>query len=168
MLPPEYYSTALLNKTPPAGGPTDTGGKFSPSNPSPNFAYTKDPNVNVGKYGVKITKDDMAKANKNGMAWDDFNEFSHWLGGFAHNTPDYGSVSPYYRTYPGGKINGADIAVLMAKGDPKVNEIIGRNIAKPGEVPLFGAEDSSALNQLIAAQRASYAGPDYSSLVKPK
>lgn len=166
MLPADYYSDTLLPKTA-GGGGTDLTKGFSPANPSPNFTYTKDPNVNVGKYGVKITREDMAKANKNGMAWGDFNEFSHWLGGFAHNAPDYENVSPYYRTYPGGKINGADIAVLKAKGDPQVNAILNRNIAGPGEVPMFGAEDSDALNQLIAAHKTQ-AGPDYSVLIKSK
>jgi hypothetical protein len=172
---PEFYKGKLIPRSAilPDTDTGDTGGgnetiPYSPTNPSPNFSYTKDPNVNIGKYGVKITKDDMAAANKNGMGWNDFNEFSHWLGGFAHNPVDYDSVSPYYRTYPNGNINGADIAVLKAKGDPKIDAIIARNIASPGEVPMFGPEDSDMLKKLISVQNSPSTGVDYTQLVKPK
>lgn len=163
MLGSDYYRAALLG-TPDDGGGGDVNKGYSPSNPSPNFTYTKDPGVNIGRYGVRITKDDMANANQRGMDWNNFNEFSHWYGA-SHKPVDFGSVSPYYRTYPNGKINGGDIAILKGKDDPKIDEILSRNIAKPGEVPMFGPEDSDLLKKLIAAHNTPV---DYMQLVKSK
>lgn len=171
MLPAAYYQSALVkNQTPvvpegEASGPGDPDEKkpISPTNPSPNFTYTKDPNVVIGKYGLKITPDDMANANKNGMDWRNFSEFAHWYGG-NKKAVDYNDVAPYYRTYPNGQIDGRDIAVLKAQGDPKIDAILNRNIAKPGEVPLFGTDDSDLLKQLVAAQKKPTV--DYMSLVK--
>lgn len=173
MLPAAYYQSALVKNTMPSAVPVDDSvpgdpdekKPISPTNPSPNFTFTKDPNVVIGKYGLKITPDDMANANKNGMAWNNFNEFAHWYGG--NRKPiDYNDVAPYYRTYPNGQIDGRDIAVLKAQGDPKIDEILSRNIAKPGEVPLFGTDDSDHLKQLVAARKAGGIPVDYMSLVK--
>lgn len=167
MLPQSYYQNALIGGTDDGGGDKDAPTKISPSNPSPNFTYTKDPNVVIGKNGVKITTADMADADKNGMNWKgNFGEFAHWLGGFAHKPVDYGSVSPYYRTYPNGKINGADIAILKSKGDPKIDAVLSRNIAGPGEVPMYGPDDSDAIKGLVAAHKSGMGNIDYSSLLK--
>src|ERR1700761_1440311 len=130
MLGNQDYEAAL--------GPSDGGG--DPRDNAPTYTKTNDPNVMIGRYGVKITKDDLDQANKNGMAWQDLPAFADWLGGWAKKMPDFGNVSPYYRTYPQGKINGGDVALLMSKNDPQINTILQRNIAKPGEVPMFGAE----------------------------
>lgn len=162
MLGSDYYRSTLLG-TDETGGGGDAGKAYSPSNPSPNFSYTKDPNVNIGKYGQPITKQDMDKANKLGMTWGNFNEFSHWFGG---SRDPFAGVSPVYRTYPNGQIKGGDIALLRAKQDPQIDAILSRNIAKPGEVPLFGPEDSDLLNKLIAAQKSPPV--DYMKLVKSK
>lgn len=172
MLPAAYYQSALVNnKTPIVNvadnsvdpGDPDEKKPISPTNPSPNFTYTKDPNVMIGKYGLKITPADMQNANDNGMDWKDLSEFAHWYGG--NKKPvDYDSVSPYYRTYPNGNIQGKDIAVLKAQGDPKIDEILNRNIAKPGEVPMYGPEDSDMIKALIKAKNSP--SVDYMSLVK--
>lgn len=162
MLGSDYYRSTLLGAAGDGGGGGDANKGYSPSNPSPNFNFTKDPNVNIGKYGQPITKQDMDKANKLGMAWGNFNEFSHWFGG---SRDPFAGVSPVYRTYPNGQIKGGDIAMLKAKEDPKIDEIINRNIAKPGEVPMFGPEDSDLLKKLITAHSTPV---DYMQLVKSK
>lgn len=163
----DFYRSALIGGKVPVtdGGGGDESKGYSRTNPSPNFTYTKDPNVNIGKYGIRITKDDMENANKRGMGWNNFDEFSHWFGA-SHKPVDFEGISPVYRTYPNGQIKGADIAILKAKGDPKIDEILSRNIAKPGEVPLFGPEDSDLLNKLIAEQKNPTI--DYMKLVKSK
>lgn len=172
MLPAAYYQSALIKNNTPAvidsdggGGDPDEKKPISPTNPSPNFTYTKDPKVVIGKYGLKITPDDMANANKNGMDWRDFGEFAHWYGG-NRKAVDYNDVAPYYRTYPNGQIDGREIAILKAQGDPKIDAILNRNLAKPGEVPLFGTDDSDHLKQLVAARKVGGAPVDYMSLLK--
>jgi hypothetical protein len=152
----DYYKSVLLKKPSADDGPGD----------SMNYKMTADPNVVIGKYGVRISKDDMEKFNKDGMKWSNFPEFANWLGGWAHNPVDYDAEPQYYRTYPNGNLAGSDIAVLRAKGDPKINAILGRNIAKPGEVPMFGPEDSDMLKQLIANHKNP--AVDYMALVKSK
>lgn len=161
MLGSDYYRSTLLGAAGDGGG-GDVNKGYSPSNPSPNFTYTRDPNVNIGKYGQPITKQDMDKANRLGMSWGNFNEFSHWFGG---SRDPFDNVSLVYRTYPNGQIKGGDIALLKAKQDPKIDEIISRNIAKPGEVPMFGPEDSDLLKKLITAHNTPV---DYMQLVKSK
>lgn len=162
MLGSDYYRSTLLGTAGDGGGGGDANKVYSPSNPSPNFRFTKDPNVNIGKYGQPITKQDMDKANNLGMTWGNFNEFSHWFGG---SRDPFAGVSPVYRTYPNGQIKGGDIALLKSKEDPQIDAILSRNIAKPGEVPLFGPEDSDLLKNLITAHNTPV---DYMQLVKSK
>jgi hypothetical protein len=162
MLTNQDYAAALTPGTDPnidpnAGDPTDT---------SPRYTRTKDPNVMIGRYGVKITKDDMDNANKQGMSWDNLDHFADWLGGWAHQVPDFGQVQPYYRTYPSGKIDGGDIALLMAKNDPSINKILQRNLAKDGEVPMFSADDSDTLKSVIANQKKQMTDEQYIALAK--
>lgn len=136
-------------------GDTKDGGKKPTAKPSPNYTPTKDPNVMMGKYGVPITRAQFEHANNNGYAWKDLDAYADYVGGFAHPIQNPIPISPYYRSYGGQpNINGVDIAVLAAKNDPKVNEIINRNIAPKGQVPMYGSEDADALRKLIANERA--------------
>lgn len=129
----------------------------NPEDPiSSNYTTTKDPNVVIGKYGVPITYDNFLHANKNGYAWHDFHAYADYVGSWAHKGVLPQPVSPYYRAYgQSTNINGGDIAVLQARyaNDPKVSEILQRNIAKPGEVPMFGGSDADTIRQLIAKEQ---------------
>lgn len=154
------YAAALTPKAETADGPGN------PEDTSPRYTKTKDPNTMIGRYGVKITKDDMDNANKNGMAWNNLDSFADWLGGWAHQVPDFKSVAPYYRTYPTGKIDGGDVALLMAKNDPSINKILQRNIAQDGDVPMFGADDSDLLKKIIQKQRQGTTDEQYMALAK--
>lgn len=116
---------------------------------SVNYSDTKDPNVKIGKYGVKITKDDLDYANSHGYAWQNLDAYADYLGGWAHKLPVYKQSHPYYRTYPTGQISAADMALLEARDDPKVNAILQRNIAGQGEIPQYGEGDSDYLKALI-------------------
>lgn len=135
MLTKEYYEKALLKRPITEPGAPST---------SPNYKKTDDPNVVIGKHGVKITKADMDKANKSGMAWMSFDSYADWYGGWAKKVPDQ-NTHPYYRTYPSGKIDAGDMELLMAKDDPAINDILKRNLVGAGEVPLFGENDSDML-----------------------
>jgi hypothetical protein len=117
-----------------------------------NYSATDDPNVYLGKNGVKITRQEFNNANKNGFAWNSFEDYADYVGGWAHNGSDF-NISPYYRTYGGNNISGADIALLHAQNDPAINQILQRNIARPGEVPMYSQDDSDAINKLIARNK---------------
>lgn len=124
--------------------------------PSKNYKATDDPNVVIGKYGVKITKAEFEHANQNGYAWKDFPAYADYVGGWARPITNPVSVSPYYRHYGNGQnISGADIAILQAKysNDPQVQAILQRNIAKPGEVPMFSPQDGDAIKQLATKEK---------------
>jgi hypothetical protein len=160
MIDNNYYEQVLLKK--PISG--DKEGEDG----NPNYKRTADPNVFIGRHGIRITKKDMDDANKNGMAWTTMENFADWLGSWGKKVPDFKNLSPVYRTYPEGKIDGGDIAILMAKDDPSINKILARNIAKQGEAPMFGAEDSDSLRALIAANKSEPTNVDYMSVIKPK
>lgn len=124
---------------------------------TPNYTPTKDPNVVIGKYGAPITYDEFVKANNNGYAWKDFPAYADYVGGWARPNKPLGlPPPPYYRTYGGGaNINSGDIAILQSRyaDEPKVQQILQRNIAKSGEVPMYGPEDSDVIRQLILQEK---------------
>lgn len=120
----------------------------------PNYTPTKNPNVVMGKYGVPITKAQFEHANANGYAWKDFNAYADYVGGWAKPINNPVQVAPVYRAYGGTpNISGADVAVLAAKNDPQINQIIQKNIGKPGEVPMYAAEDADKVRALIQRER---------------
>ncbi len=128
---------------------------------SQNYTKTKDPNVVIGKHGVPITRADFEHANKNGYSWKDFDAYADYVGGWAKPITNPTPVSPYYRAY-GQQTNipGADIAILQAKyaDDPTVSKILNSNIAKPGEVPMYGATDADTIRQLVAREKLTAMG----------
>lgn len=109
----------------PGGG--DETKPYSPSNPSPNFTYTKDPNTVIGKNGVTITRDQMNTANTNGMKWSDFNEYAHWRGGFDHNPKEDPSMPPVINSkstpLPSDKAAGLSSNYYPSKGMPSAPAI---------------------------------------------
>ncbi len=114
----------------------------------------------MGKYGVPITQQEFEQANKNGYAWKDLDAYADYVGGWAHPDTNQQPVSPYYRTYGGGpNINGGDVAILQARyaNVPQVQQALNRNVAKPGEVPLFGPQDADLIRALIAKEKATAA-----------
>lgn len=123
--------------------------------PGKNYTPTSDPNVVIGKHGARITRADFEHANKNGYAWKDFDAYADYTGSWAHPIAET-QYAPMYRAY-GQKepINGIDVRILAAKNDPKINAILARNIAKPGEVPMFGPDDSDTIKMLIAAEKVN-------------
>lgn len=123
--------------------------------PDKNYTTTADPNVVIGKHGARITRADFEHANKNGYAWKDFDAYANYVGSWAKPIVDT-QYAPMYRAYAQKEpINGIDIRMLAAKNDPKINAILQRNIAKPGEVPMFGADDSDVIKGLIAAEKVN-------------
>lgn len=124
-------------------------GIVPPNAKSPNYTDTQDPNVKIGKHGVKITQEDFENANKNGYAWKDLNAYADWLGGWAKKLPTFKKDYPYYRTYPNGKLSATDMALLEAKDDPKINAILQRNIAGEGQIPQYGENDSDYLKSAV-------------------
>jgi hypothetical protein len=50
-----------------------------------------------------------------------------------------------------------DVAILHAKygDDPKISQILQRNIAKPGEAPMYGPEDADVIRKLITKERVT-------------
>lgn len=130
-----------------------------PGGASPNYKPTKDPNVVIGKHGAPITYDEFVKANKNGYAWKDFPAYADYVGGWARPTPAQTTPPPpYYRAY-GQQTNipSGDVAILQARyaDDPKISQILQNNIAKEGEVPMFGVGDSDVIRQLIAKEKVA-------------
>jgi hypothetical protein len=130
--------------------------------PIKNYTKTSDPNVVIGRHGAKITMQDFEHANKNGYAWKDFDSYADYVGGWARPVTTPIPIANQYRAY-GQKepINGGDIAILAAKNDPKVNEIITRNIAKAGEVPMYGPDDADIIKALIAKEKLAAQGSHY-------
>lgn len=126
---------------------------------SPNYTKTKDPNVVIGKYGVPITMDDFKHANANGYAWKDLDAYADYVGGWSRPiAPSQTTSPPYYRTYGGTpNIPTGDVELLKAKyaDDPKIQTILNRNIAKPGEVPMFGVSDADLIHQLITKEKVT-------------
>lgn len=124
------------------------------SDEPPNFTPTKDPNVVIGKLGARITMDGFKHANANGYAWNDFPAYADWMGSWARPITTPMPISPYYRAYGGTpNISGGDIAILAAKNNPQINTILQRNIAKDGDVPMYGPEDADAIRALIQHER---------------
>lgn len=125
-----------------------------------NYTDTADPNVKIGKYGVKITKADLDYANSHGYAWNNLDSYADYLGGWAHKLPVFKKEYPYYRTYPNGQISAGDMALLEAHDDPKINSILQRNIAGDGQIPQYGTDDSDVLKayikQLPAARQDNF------------
>ncbi len=130
-------------------GPGDGG--------SPNYTPTPDPKVVIGKHGATITYDDFVNANKNGYAWKDFPAYADYVGGWAKPLPKESvPPPPYYRHYPAGpNIPTAAIELLKARyaDDPKVGQLLQRNAAKPGEVPMYGPDDGDVIKALIAKEQ---------------
>lgn len=123
-----------------------------------NYTTTDDPNVVVGKYGVPITKAEFEHANANGYAWKDFPSYADYIGGWAKPITNPVPIHPYYRHYGNGQnISGADVAIIQAKynNDPKVQAVLNRNIAKPGEVPMFSPQDGDIIKQLATKERVT-------------
>lgn len=120
---------------------------------STNYTNTPDPNVKIGKHGLRITKDDFENANKNGYAWKNLDAYADWLGGWAKKLPVVKAEHPYYRTYPSGQISAGDMALLEARDDPKVNAILQRNIAGKNEIPQYGENDSDYLKAIIKGSK---------------
>jgi len=124
---------------------------------SPNYTPTADPKVVIGKHGATITYDEFLNANKNGYAWRDFPAYADYVGGWAQAAPrENVPPPPYYRTGTGRpNIPTADIALLKARyyDDPKISEILNRNSAPKGEVPMFGADDGDIVRALIAKEK---------------
>lgn len=130
-----------------------------PDEGSPNYTKTKDPNMVIGKYGVPITMDQFKHANANGYGWVDFDSYANYVGGWARPiTPSQTTPPPYYRTYGGTpNIATGDIELLKAKyaDDPKVQTVLNRNIAKDGEVPMYGLSDADLIRQLITKEKVT-------------
>ena len=130
-----------------------------PGKVNPNYTATNDPDVVIGKHGAVITKKDFEQANKNGYAWKDFPAYADYVGGWARELPKQSTPPPpYYRTYGGTpNIPTADIEILKAKyaNDPKVSQILNRNIAKDGEVPLYGVSDADIIRDLITKEKVT-------------
>lgn len=127
--------------------------KLLPYDPNQkNYTPTNDPNVFMGRNGYRITKQafDQEQNDPKSLNWRSFDDYANWIGGWAHPDKPLPKVSPYYRTYPEGKINGGDILQLYMRRDPKIDAILGRNVAAPGEVPQYGPEDSDLIRQMIA------------------
>lgn len=139
---PPGNAAAIIDdpKKPKKAGPT----------PDPiNHTPTADPNVFIGKNGARITMDQF-KANQAGqMPFTDFHQYANWIGGWDSPHPQP-AIHPYYRTYPQGKVSGMDVFNLYQQKDPKINAILDRNIAKPGEVPMYGPDDADMIKALIA------------------
>lgn len=134
--------------------PTIDVAKILPSSDTTNFTTTKDPNVVIGKLGARITMDDFKHANANGYAWKDFPAYADWVGSWARGGGNTMPISPYYRAYGGTpNISGGDVAILAAKNNPQINTILQRNIAKAGEVPMYGPEDADAIRALVQHER---------------
>ncbi len=138
---------------------------IGPGDGSLNFTKTADPKVVIGKYGVPITFDEFEHANKNGYAWRTFDDYADYVGGWAKPIKDPIPIAPYYRAY-GQKepISGGDIAILLAKDDPNIRKAMSRNIAKEGEIPMFGPADADLIRGLITrekVQAASSNDPSY-------
>lgn len=153
MKPSEIQAAIKLGKSF-SDSPTEKSGDAPVS---PNFTPTKDPNVVIGKYGAPITYDEFVKANKNGYAWKDFSAYADYVGGWARpNKPLAPPPPPYYRAYGGGEnINSGDVAILQTRyaDEPMVQQILQRNIAKTGEIPMFGADDADAIKALILKEK---------------
>lgn len=123
---------------------------------SPNYTVTKDPNVVMGKHGVQITYDDFVNANKNGYAWKDFPAYADYVGAWAKPISNQENPPPYYRVYGGQpNIPAADVDLIRAKysDNPQVQQALGRNIAKPGELPQFANTDADMIRQLIVNEK---------------
>ncbi len=152
-------NSLLAGNTPPAGPPTQQlGVKIDPdkilASGDPNYTPTKDPNVVIGKHGVPITMADFQHANANGYAWKDFPAYANYVGGWAKPITNPIPIQPVYRAYGGTpNISGGDVAILAAKDNPQINTILQRNIAKPGEVPMYAAEDADTIRALIQHER---------------
>lgn len=130
---------------------TDGGG-------SPNYTKTKDPNVVIGKYGVPITMDDFKHANANGYAWKDLDAYADYIGSWARPITQQAPPPPYYRTYGGTpNLPTGDVELLKAKyaGDPKISQVLNRNIAPQGEIPQYGVSDADIIRQLITKEKVT-------------
>ena len=144
----------------PAPAPTVDGG-FSPKVDvdsivtGPNYTPTKDPNVVIGKNGFVITRAQYDQNQKSDMPFTSFEHYADWIGGWAHPVKPVPHISPYYRTYPAGKISGGDILQLYRKNDPQINAILDRQVQNPGDVPLYGPEDSDTIRALIAKNNSA-------------
>lgn len=160
---PKHKKKKAAAPVPAQPGPvTIQGGGLSPDidtdkiipQQGPNYVPTKDPNVLLGRNGVMITRAQFDQNQKSNMPFNDFNSYADWVGGWAHPQLPIPQISPYYRTYGGDNIKGQDIMQLYMKNDPTINKILDRNMAKPGDVPQYGADDGDSIRQLIAKNNA--------------
>lgn len=89
------------------------------------------------------------------------------IGQWGNDLKD-GNTSAYYRTYSGDKIQGEDVSILQSKykDDPQVMKLLKRNIAKPGEVPMFGNDDADVIKRLI--QQETNPSPPQNANMLPK
>jgi hypothetical protein len=115
----------------------------------------KDPTPPIKlKNGQLLTVDQFNTSAKNGMPFTSMNTMADYINGWARKLPPDLKFSPYYRTYGGQNIPGGDMAILHAKyyNNPQVMQILQRNIAKPGEVPMYSPEDSDVIKKLLSVQ----------------
>lgn len=66
---------------------------------------------------------------------------------------DFTNTPPRYRLYPHGDIGDTEMTYLRSVNDPNLNIILNRNIAKQGEMPLYGAEDSDVIKAMLAKRQ---------------
>lgn len=139
----------------------------APGDGSPNYTKTADPKVVIGKFGAPITYDEFVQANKNGYAWNTFEDYADYVGGWARPIKDPVPLQPYYRVYASkDNIPTGDIELLRAKysDEPKVQQILARNVAPKGEVAMFGVDDGDVIRALIAKEKvlaSSSKDPNY-------
>lgn len=128
---------------------------------STNYTATKDPNTFKGKYGADITMDGFNESNKNGMAWSDFNTYANWVGSWAHKPKEIIPEQPYYRTTSAGNIPGSEVQLVASKygNDPYLSQILKRNIAPKGQVPMFGNDDADAIRAYVKKYKQSLNNP---------
>lgn len=107
------------------------------------------------KDGTPLTRDMFETSAKNGMPFTDMKSMADWMNGWVQKNKDMPPVHPYYRTYPNGKISGADILMIRNKfkDSPEVHKLINSAMGADDEVPMYGPDQSDQLRKLIDATR---------------
>lgn len=105
------------------------------------------------KSGQMLTPDMFNQSAKNGMPFTSLQTMADWYNDWSKKVPANFNASPYYRVYGNSQpIHGGDMAILFAKykDDPKVLQVLNRNIAKPGEVPMYSPQDGDTIKSLMS------------------